>query len=392
MHVGFVGWRGMVGSVLVQRMLEESDFELIEPVFFSTSRAGGQGPAIGRNSDPLKDASNPEAFAGLDAIVTCQGGDWTRSMHGKLRSGGWNGYWIDAASTLRMADDAVIVLDPVNRDVIDQALDKGVKNYIGGNCTVSLMMMAIAGLLQHDLVEWLTCMTYQSASGAGAQNMRELLQQMGEQPRENHRVGGVVDHHLVEAEQFRFAGDRRRDLGDGVTLLLGPLLAQPVVHFEHEFVEMDPPLGRDGDRLESEVHQHRLAAADPTPEIDAAGRRLGPPEQAEQARARPGEPRRQRVERRHRPLLIGVGPELAGRDQRSVALRKRRHSARLALRSAPEKEATSSPIVLTRLAWVRSARSCSASLRSSMSFATAHHFTILPRLSRRGRARVWNQR
>ena len=180
MRVGFVGWRGMVGSVLVQRMLEESDFELIEPVFFSTSRAGGQGPAIGRNSDPLKDASNPEAFAGLDAIVTCQGGDWTRSMHGKLRSGGWNGYWIDAASTLRMADDAVIVLDPVNRDVIDQALDNGVKNYIGGNCTVSLMMMAIAGLLQHDLVEWLTCMTYQSASGAGAQNMRELLQQMGE--------------------------------------------------------------------------------------------------------------------------------------------------------------------------------------------------------------------
>jgi aspartate-semialdehyde dehydrogenase len=180
MRVGFVGWRGMVGSVLVQRMLEENDFELIEPVFFSTSRAGGPGPAIGRSSEPLKDASNPEAFEGLDAIVTCQGGDWTRSMHGTLRSAGWNGYWIDAASTLRMADDAVIVLDPVNRDVIDAALDKGVRNYIGGNCTVSLMMMAIAGLLQHDLVEWLTCMTYQSASGAGAQNMRELLLQMGE--------------------------------------------------------------------------------------------------------------------------------------------------------------------------------------------------------------------
>jgi aspartate-semialdehyde dehydrogenase len=180
MRVGFVGWRGMVGSVLLQRMLEENDFEQIEPVFFSTSRAGGRGPAIGRNSDTLKDATDPAAFAGLDAVVTCQGGDWTRSMHGRLRSGGWNGYWIDAASTLRMADDAVIVLDPVNRGVIDAALDKGVKNYIGGNCTVSLMMMAIAGLLQHDLVEWLTCMTYQSASGAGAQNMRELLQQMGE--------------------------------------------------------------------------------------------------------------------------------------------------------------------------------------------------------------------
>ena len=238
MRVGFVGWRGMVGSVLVQRMLEESDFELIEPVFFSTSRAGGQGPAIGRNSDPLKDGSNPDAFAGLDAIVTCQGGDWTRSMHGKLRSGGWNGYWIDAASTLRMADDAVIVLDPVNRDVIDQALDKGVKNYIGGNCTVSLMMMAIAGLLQHDLVEWLTCMTYQSASGAGAQNMRELLQQMGEahlaakdlldDPASSildidREVAGILRDQRFPTEHFEvpLAGSLipwiAEDMGDGVS-------------------------------------------------------------------------------------------------------------------------------------------------------------------------------
>jgi len=238
MRVGFVGWRGMVGSVLVQRMLEESDFELIEPVFFSTSRAGGQGPAIGRNSDPLKDASNPDAFAGLDAIVTCQGGDWTRSMHGKLRSGGWNGYWIDAASTLRMADDAVIVLDPVNRDVIDQAIDKGVKNYIGGNCTVSLMMMAIAGLLQHDLVEWLTCMTYQSASGAGAQNMRELLQQMGEahlaakdlldDPASSildidREVAGILRDERFPTEHFEvpLAGSLipwiAEDMGDGVS-------------------------------------------------------------------------------------------------------------------------------------------------------------------------------
>ena len=181
MRVGFVGWRGMVGSVLMQRMLEEKDFDQIEPVFFSTSSAGGKGPAIGKAAAaPLRDAGDVKAFAGLDAIVTCQGGEWTKPMYPALRASGWKGYFIDAASTLRMADDAVIILDPVNRGVIDAALDRGMKNYIGGNCTVSLMMMAIAGLLQHDLVEWMTCMTYQSASGAGAQNMRELLQQMGE--------------------------------------------------------------------------------------------------------------------------------------------------------------------------------------------------------------------
>jgi aspartate-semialdehyde dehydrogenase len=180
MRVGFVGWRGMVGSVLMQRMLEETDFDLIEPVFFSTSSAGGKGPAIGNATEPLRDAGDVKAFAGLDAIVSCQGGEWTQPMYPALRASGWDGYFIDAASTLRMADDAVIILDPVNRSVIDAALGRGMKNYIGGNCTVSLMMMAIAGLLQRDLVEWLTCMTYQSASGAGAQNMRELLQQMGE--------------------------------------------------------------------------------------------------------------------------------------------------------------------------------------------------------------------
>ena len=180
MRVGFVGWRGMVGSVLVQRMLEERDFELIDPVFYSTSSAGGAGPSIGKAAGPLLDANDPKAFAGLDAIVTCQGGDWTNAMHPKLRAAGWSGQWIDAASALRMKDDAVIVLDPVNRDVIDAARKRGIKDWIGGNCTVSLMMMGLAGLLQRDLVEWMTCMTYQAASGAGAQNMRELLVQMGE--------------------------------------------------------------------------------------------------------------------------------------------------------------------------------------------------------------------
>jgi aspartate-semialdehyde dehydrogenase len=180
MRVGFVGWRGMVGSVLLARMQEERDFEHFEPVFFSTSSAGGKGPAIGREVAPLRDANDAKAFAGLDAIVTCQGGDWTNAMFRKLRDSGFAGYWIDAASPLRMSEEAVIILDPVNRDVIDAALRRGVKNYIGGNCTVSLMMMGMAGLLTSDLVEWMTCMTYQAASGAGAQNMRELLLQMGE--------------------------------------------------------------------------------------------------------------------------------------------------------------------------------------------------------------------
>jgi aspartate-semialdehyde dehydrogenase len=184
MRVGFVGWRGMVGSVLMQRMREERDFELIEPVFFSASKAGGAGPAIdgvtGRATGPLLDANDARAFAGLDAIVTCQGGDWTTAMYARIRDSGWNGYWIDAAKTLRMKDDAVIILDPVNRAVIDAALEQGIRNYIGGNCTVSLMVMALAGLLERDLIEWMTCMTYQAASGGGAANMRELLQQMGE--------------------------------------------------------------------------------------------------------------------------------------------------------------------------------------------------------------------
>jgi len=170
----------MVGSVLMQRMSAERDFDHIEPTFFSKSNAGGTGPAIGQAATPLKSATDISALKAQDAIVTCQGGDYTGEVFPQLRAAGWDGYWIDAASALRMAPDAVIILDPVNRSVIDAALAKGVKNYIGGNCTVSLMMMALAGLFQRDLIEWMTCMTYQAASGAGAQNMRELLQQMGE--------------------------------------------------------------------------------------------------------------------------------------------------------------------------------------------------------------------
>lgn len=179
MKVGMVGWRGMVGSVLMQRMLEEGDFESIEPVFFTTSQAGQAAPNVGGGESMLEDAFNVEKLAQMDAIITCQGGDYTNEVHPKLRSQGWNGYWIDAASALRMTDDAVIILDPTNRNVIDTALANGVKDFIGGNCTVSLMLMAIGGLFKADLVEWLTSMTYQAASGAGAKNMRELISQMG---------------------------------------------------------------------------------------------------------------------------------------------------------------------------------------------------------------------
>jgi aspartate-semialdehyde dehydrogenase len=176
MKVGIVGWRGMVGSVLMQRMREENDFALIEPEFFSTSNVGGATPL---GTGKLLQADDIGALRKMDAVLTCQGGDYTSDVYPRLRAAGWNGYWIDAASTLRMTDDTVLVLDPVNLAVVKDGLARGVRNYVGGNCTVSLMMMAVNGLLRAGLVEWITAMTYQAASGAGAQNMRELLQQMG---------------------------------------------------------------------------------------------------------------------------------------------------------------------------------------------------------------------
>ena len=178
-NVGIIGWRGMVGSVLVDRMRAERDFDLVEPVFFSTTQAGGNGPPIGKATAPVADARDLKALAAMEILVSCQGGDYTSEIYPKLRAGGWNGYWIDAARTLRMNDDAVIVLDPVNMPVIQRALAQGIRNYIGGNCTVSCMLMGMHGLFEHDLVEWMTCMTYQAASGGGAQHMRELLAQFG---------------------------------------------------------------------------------------------------------------------------------------------------------------------------------------------------------------------
>ncbi|UMR30598.1 aspartate-semialdehyde dehydrogenase [Massilia sp. MB5] len=169
----------MVGSVLMQRMQEEGDFAHIEPVFFTTSNTGGAAPAMAKNETTLKDATNIDELKRCEIIISCQGGDYTSEVFPKLRAAGWNGYWIDAASTLRMEKDAVIVLDPVNLNVIKDAMAKGVKNFVGGNCTVSCMLMGLGGLFKHDLVDWMTSMTYQAASGGGAQHMRELLTQFG---------------------------------------------------------------------------------------------------------------------------------------------------------------------------------------------------------------------
>ncbi len=188
MKVGLIGWRGMVGSVLMGRMKEERDFDLVDPVFFTTSSPGGKGPDIGRDVPALKDARSVDELKRMDAIISCQGGDYTTEIYPRLRQAGWKGYWIDAASTLRMEKSAVIILDPVNKRVIQDALARGGRDFIGGNCTVSLMLMALGGLFKADLVEWITAMTYQAASGAGAQNMRELLTQMGEL----HRVSKLL--------------------------------------------------------------------------------------------------------------------------------------------------------------------------------------------------------
>ena len=201
--VGLVGWRGMVGSVLMQRMAEEGDFEHIEPVYFSTSAAGGKAPAFGgKEGGVLHDAASIDSLKQMDIVITCQGGDYTKEIFPKLRATGWNGHWVDAASTLRMDKEAVIILDPVNLNVIQDALAKGGKNWIGGNCTVSLMLMGLGGLFKHDLVEWVSAMTYQAASGAGAQNMRELLLQMG-------ALYGAVKEELADPASAILEIDRK---------------------------------------------------------------------------------------------------------------------------------------------------------------------------------------
>ena len=227
--VGLVGWRGMVGSVLMDRMQAEGDFALIEPVFFSTSNAGGKAPAQAKNETTLKDAFDIDALKKCDIVITAQGGDYTSEVFPKLRAAGWNGHWIDAASTLRMKDDAVIILDPVNLPVIKNALAKGGKNWIGGNCTVSCMLMGVGALYKAGLVEWMTSMTYQAASGGGAQHMRELLTQFGTLNAEvqalagRPQVGHPRDRPQGACPPARHVGRRNRELRRAAGRLAHPL-------------------------------------------------------------------------------------------------------------------------------------------------------------------------
>ncbi|HEY5321277.1 MAG TPA: aspartate-semialdehyde dehydrogenase, partial [Caldimonas sp.] len=212
---GLVGWRGMVGSVLLDRMEAEGDFALIEPLFFSTSDKGGTAPKHAKNETRLQDAYDIEALKRCETIITCQGGEYTKDVYPRLRAAGWKGHWIDAASTLRMQDDAVIVLDPVNMPVIQSALSRGIRNYIGGNCTVSCMLMGVGALFKADLVDWMTCTTYQAASGGGAQHMRELLTQYGALHAEVREL--LADPKSAILEIDRRVLERQRSMSPGET-------------------------------------------------------------------------------------------------------------------------------------------------------------------------------
>jgi aspartate-semialdehyde dehydrogenase len=260
MQVGLIGWRGMVGSVLVERMRAERDFEHIEPVFFTTSQAGSKAPEVGKAVPPLKDARSLGELKAMQVLISSQGGDYTSEIYPKLRAEGWSGYWIDAASTLRMQPDATIILDPVNRAVIDRALARGVKNYIGGNCTVSLMLMGVHGLLKAGLVEWVTAMTYQAASGAGAQHMRELVAQMG-----------VV--HAAAARLLEDPASSILDIDRAVSgALRGPKL--PVEHFGQAlagsalpWIDKDLGTGQSREEWKAQAEGNKILGreADPIP-------------------------------------------------------------------------------------------------------------------------------
>lgn len=230
LKVGFVGWRGMVGSVLMDRMQEEGDFKKVESTFFTTSQAGQLGPDFAGEAKPLLDATDISLLAQQDVIVTCQGGDYTSEVYQPLRDSGWNGYWIDAASTLRMKDDAVIVLDPVNRGVIDSALAGGSKTYVGGNCTVSLLLLAIGGLFEQDLIEWVTPHTYQAASGSGARNMKELLAQMGElgKTAEQNPSAAILDLDKKVTETLRSDAFPTAEFGVPLAGSLIPWIDKPL--------------------------------------------------------------------------------------------------------------------------------------------------------------------
>jgi aspartate-semialdehyde dehydrogenase len=264
LRVGFIGWRGMVGSVLMQRMREEGDFAGLEPVFFSTSNAGGKAPAEAAGA-ALLDAGDLKQLASCDVLISCQGGDYTTEVFGPLRKNGWRGYWIDAASTLRMADDAVIILDPVNSGVIEQGLARGLKNYIGGNCTVSLMLMAVAGLFQTGQVEWMSTMTYQAASGGGAAKMLELVKQMGclvdplrKSPSENALE---VDRMVIEAQ--RSSSLPAKEFG---APLAGSLLA---------WIDKEMPGGQTREEWKGMAETNKILGLSPPVPVDGICVRVG---------------------------------------------------------------------------------------------------------------------
>ncbi|MDA8419757.1 MAG: aspartate-semialdehyde dehydrogenase [Pseudomonadota bacterium] len=269
MRVGVVGWRGMVGSVLMQRMRAEGDFALVEPEFFSTSQAGGRGPDIGRDVPPLRDARDLVMLRTMDAIISCQGGDYTSDVYPRLRAAGWNGYWIDAASTLRMQQDAVIILDPVNEGVIRTALARGVRSYIGGNCTVSLMLMALGGLFERGLVEWMTAMTYQAASGAGAQNMRELLAQMGSVHQAAGHMLGDPGSAILEID--RTVTERLRD-----TVFPAEHFGVPLAGSLIPWIDKDLGNGQSREEWKGQAETNKILGreADPVP-VDGICVRIG---------------------------------------------------------------------------------------------------------------------
>ncbi|ROR32839.1 aspartate-semialdehyde dehydrogenase [Inmirania thermothiophila] len=269
-RIGFVGWRGMVGSVLMERMRAEGDFGRIpEPVFFSTSQAGQPGPDIGREVPPLADARDLEALAAMDAIVSCQGGDYTREIHPRLRAAGWDGYWIDAASALRMEPTSVIVLDPVNGDAIRDALVRGVRDFIGGNCTVSLMLMAVGGLFRAGLVEWVSSMTYQAASGAGAQNMRELLAQMG---RLREAAGDALDDPARGILEIDRAVTEALRAADFPTAHFGVPLAGSLI----PWIDVPMPDGRSREEWKGAVETNKILGREDNPiPVDGICVRIG---------------------------------------------------------------------------------------------------------------------
>jgi aspartate-semialdehyde dehydrogenase len=268
---GLVGWRGMVGSVLIDRMQAEGDFELIEPVFFSTSNAGGKAPAQARNETTLKDAFDIEALKKCDIIITAQGGDYTADVFPKLRAAGWKGHWIDAASTLRMNDDAVIILDPVNLPVIKNALAKGGNNWVGGNCTVSCMLMGVGALYKAGLVEWMTSMTYQAASGGGAQHMRELLTQFGTL---NSEVRALLDDPksaILEIDRRVLA--KQQSLSAMETANFGVPLGGSLI----PWIDKDLGIGKNSDDAEWGISKEEWKAGAETNKILGQGAGFGTP-------------------------------------------------------------------------------------------------------------------